>query len=111
MKKMTKMTIAGLAASVMIAIALMCTACVPTNKWEVTLEYDDTRGAILIYPLTDDFIYNEGDVIQVTVSAKKGYKATAVYLDGELKEQQFEFMIMSNVTIRVEFDPINEDEE
>ncbi len=91
-------------ASVLCAMLILCTACVPSSRWEVTLDYDTTRGTVELSPMEDDFIYYEGTEITVTVSANPGYVASKIYLDGALKEKQFTFTITSNVRITVEFD-------
>lgn len=112
MKKGIKYMAFGLIACVLCSVAIMCTACVPTGEWMVTLEYDDTRGRVDLNPYEEDMIYFENTVITVTVTPNPDCKVEKVYLNGAtqtLKNNKFQFTITENTKIQVIF--IKKDEE
>ena len=114
MKKGFKILLIGIVVSALCAISILCTACVPTGQWEVTLTYDTTRGRVDLVPYEEDMIYFEGTEITVTVTPNSDCKVDKVYLNGTLQTlegNKFNFTIIENTEIRVEFVRMNGDEE
>lgn len=111
-KSIIKYMVLGLIACVLCSVAIMCTACVPTGEWMVTLEYDDTKGRVDLSPYEEDMIYFENTVITVTVMPNPDCKVEKVYLNGAtqtLKNNRFQFTITENTKIQVIFVKNNEE--
>lgn len=106
MKKGLKIMVIGMITCVLCSVAILCAACVPTGQWEVTLEYDTTRGRVDLSPYEEDMIYFEGTQITVTVTPNTDYRVEKVYLNGTpqtLQNNQFKFTILENTKIQVIF--------
>ncbi len=106
MKKFAKILLSGIVLSVLLTTTILCAACVPTGEWQVTVDYDTTKGTVTLDPPSEGNYYEGGTTVTVTVTAIEGWSVEDVFLDGArqtLVNNQFSFVVEDNAKIRVNF--------